>query len=47
MELGQSLFSFLPEAETQVFPVIAATKGVIEFFFFTDQLINVGQIFIA
>jgi len=47
VEFGQTRLFLFSKAEAQVFPVIATTKIVIEFVLFGDQLINVGEIFVA
>jgi hypothetical protein len=41
-------FSFpFPKVESEIFPVIAIAKIVIEIFFLADQVVDPGQVFIA
>src|SRR5438477_2738376 len=46
IKLAQTFPFFRPEAESEIFSVIAAAKIVIEIFLLADQIVDLGQVFI-
>ena len=47
VKLAQTCSFLFSKAESQVFPIITATKFAIELFLFGDQLVDAGQVLIT